>query len=154
MNNISKSRAILFVFAVAFLIIGFLGGFIWGNKKAEQTFTQFSLLNSPQGIPLSLVALLSSNPAVLDFRADVEIAGTIQELKDNKLVVAVKNGEPIEIMTDNLTAFLNTTDNTPPSTIPIFSSKDVKVGEQVIVSATVDEGALKARLVRPYIQTQ
>lgn len=143
-----------FPIAVALLVIGVAGGFLWGGQKAERTLTELSLLNSPQGIPLSLVELLSSNPAVLDFKADVEIAGTILELKDDKLIVAVQNGEPIEIVTDNLTAFLNTADNIPPLAIPIFSPQDVKTGEQVIVLATVDEGVLKARIIRPYIQAQ
>ena len=143
-----------FPIVAALLVVGLAGGFLWGNQKAEKTFTELSLLNSPQGIPLSLVELLSSNPAVLDFKADVEIAGTILELKDNKIIVAVKNGEPIEIVTDNLTAFLNTADNTLPPVIPIFSSQDVKAGDQVIILATVDEEALKARIIRPYIQTQ
>lgn len=143
-----------FPIAVALLVVGLAGGFLWGNQEAEKALTELSLLNSPQGIPLSLVELLSSNPAVLDFKADVEIAGTILELKEDRLIVAVKNGEPIEIITDNLTAFLDIADNIPPSAIPIFSSQDVKAGDQVIVSATVDEGTLKARIIRPYIQAQ
>ena len=139
-----------FPIAVALLLIGLLSGFIWGNRKDSSNLPEIALLQAPQGIPIPLLELLSSNPAVLNFRVDVEIGGTITELNDNSITIAAKDGEPIKITTNNLTVFYDTTNSIPPVPVPIFSPQDVKIGDQVIVSATVDEGALKAVLIRPY----